>query len=146
MWQKLVTEIGITRSYSFMVYLVYRQPHDSTTSYNHKFKIFVRKLILFSFWVFFYKHSRFARLQGNGGTISLTFLYHFYPLHRHWNKCRAIDLKYYSDTAQKMKFSVKDFFSKCGQICRFLRIKKGVDGEILARKRWKAATATKCVL
>ena len=27
-----------------------------------------------------------------------------------------------SDTAQKMKFSIKDFFSKCDQICSFLRI------------------------
>ena len=25
-------------------------------------------------------------------------------------------------TAQKMKFSIKDFFSKCDQICSFLRI------------------------
>ena len=25
-------------------------------------------------------------------------------------------------TAQKMKFSIQNFFSKCGQICRFLRI------------------------
>ena len=28
----------------------------------------------------------------------------------------------WSDTAQKMKFSTKDFFSKCDQICNFLRI------------------------
>ena len=27
-----------------------------------------------------------------------------------------------NDTAQKMKFSIKDFFSKCDQIRRFLRI------------------------
>ena len=26
-----------------------------------------------------------------------------------------------TDTAQKMKFSIKDFFSKCDQICSFLR-------------------------
>ena len=26
-------------------------------------------------------------------------------------------------TAQKMKFSIKDFFGKCGQICSFLRIR-----------------------
>ena len=26
------------------------------------------------------------------------------------------------NTAQKMKFSIKDFFSKCNQICRILRI------------------------
>ena len=38
--------------------------------------------------------------------------------------CRKIPIsqkeKHY--TAQKMKFSIKDFFSKCGQIRRFLRI------------------------
>ena len=28
----------------------------------------------------------------------------------------------YSNTAQKMKFSIKDFFSKCDQIRSFLRI------------------------
>ena len=27
-----------------------------------------------------------------------------------------------ANTAQKMKFSIKDFFSKCDQICNFLRI------------------------
>ena len=27
-----------------------------------------------------------------------------------------------SNTAQKMKFSIKDFFNKCDQICSFLRI------------------------
>ena len=26
----------------------------------------------------------------------------------------------YSETAQKIKFSIKDFFSKCDQICRIL--------------------------
>ena len=30
--------------------------------------------------------------------------------------------KGYPRTAQKMKFSIKDFFSKCDQICSFLRI------------------------
>ena len=29
---------------------------------------------------------------------------------------------YFTDTTQKMKFSAKDFFSKCDQICRKLRI------------------------
>ena len=27
-----------------------------------------------------------------------------------------------SDSAQKKKFSIKDFFSKCNQICSFLQI------------------------
>ena len=31
-------------------------------------------------------------------------------------------ISYLTGTAQKMKFSIKDFFSKCDQICRKLRI------------------------
>ena len=39
-------------------------------------------------------------------------------------------------TAQKMKFSIKDFFSKCDQICSFLRIlthllKKSLMGNLI---------------
>ena len=39
-------------------------------------------------------------------------------------------------TAQKMKFSIKDFFSKCDQICSFLRIlthllKKSLTGNLI---------------
>ena len=33
-----------------------------------------------------------------------------------------VTLVHCSYTAQKMKFSVKDFFNKCDQICSFLRI------------------------
>ena len=35
---------------------------------------------------------------------------------------RAAASKYRPDTTQKMKFSIKDFFSKCDQIRSFLRI------------------------
>ena len=31
-------------------------------------------------------------------------------------------LAFVANTSQKMKFSIKDFFSKCNQICRKLRI------------------------
>ena len=37
-----------------------------------------------------------------------------------WLILKKLFLKFY--TAQKMKFSIKDFFSKCGQIRSFLRI------------------------
>ena len=37
--------------------------------------------VFFSFWVFFYEHSRFTGLQGKGKAISLTPLYYFHPLH-----------------------------------------------------------------
>ena len=37
----------------------------------------------FSIWVFFHEHSRFTGHQGKGETISLTLLYHIYPVYRH---------------------------------------------------------------
>ena len=36
--------------------------------------------------------------------------------------CNIYDPKFFSSTAQKMEFSIKDFFSKCDQISRKLRI------------------------
>ena len=42
----------------------------------------------------------------------------------------------FSDTAQKMKFSMKDFFSKCDQIRSFLRIFSG-GREWVHKKRMK---------
>ena len=47
--------------------------------------IFVEDLC-FSVWVFFHEHSRFTGLQGKQQGISLTPLYHFHPLHRHFIK------------------------------------------------------------
>ena len=35
---------------------------------------------------------------------------------------KTFAVAYDSETAQKMKFSIKDFFSKCDQISSFLRI------------------------
>ena len=35
---------------------------------------------------------------------------------------KMYELIFYSPTAQKMKFSIKDFFSKCDQISKKLRI------------------------
>ena len=37
-------------------------------------------------------------------------------------KLRVLKLKWFIYTEQKMKFSIKDFFSKCDQIHRTLRI------------------------
>ena len=48
------------------------------------------KLFYFSSWVFFHEHSRFTRQQGKREAISLTPLYHFYPLHRNLEISRAI--------------------------------------------------------
>ena len=48
--------------------------------------------------------------------------------HHHWQfrlfcyANRRLFGRDYYHTAQKMKFSIKDFFSKCDQICRKLRI------------------------
>ena len=48
---------------------------------------------LFSIWVFFHNHSRITGLQGKGERISLTHHYHFHPLHRHLDICRAITVE-----------------------------------------------------
>ena len=37
------------------------------------------------------------------------------------NECKHFSFENLLITAQKMKFSIKDFFSKCDQICRKLR-------------------------
>ena len=37
-------------------------------------------------------------------------------------KPKLLDNAFINSTAQKMKFSIKDFFNKCDQICSFLRI------------------------
>ena len=48
------------------------------------------------------------------------------PWRQHWNakhEFYSVMLsKYIYTTAQKMKFAIKDFFSKCDQIRSFLRI------------------------
>ena len=51
---------------------------------------------------------------------------HFHPLIKHSVALLEMHDLYFVwstyDTAQKMKFSIKDFFSKCDQIRRKLRI------------------------
>ena len=64
-------------------------------------------------------------------TISMTKLKHghinisvFLKLKNTCGSSEKIKIRYYEDffnTAQKMKFSIKDFFSKCDQIRRKLR-------------------------
>ena len=39
-----------------------------------------------------------------------------------YQKIRYLSLSLYVNTAQKLKFSIKDFFSNCDQIRNFLRI------------------------
>ena len=53
-------------------------------------KVFLKKGVFFSIWVFFHEHSRFTGQQGKGKGIYLTPLYHFHPLHRHLDISRAI--------------------------------------------------------
>ena len=45
------------------------------------------------------------------------FISYNFPIH--W---KMLYFHFFSDISQKMKFSMKDFFSKCDQIRRFLRI------------------------
>ena len=70
-------------------------------------RIFVRiqshQLVIHSDIVFFFflylgsfqEHSRFIGQQGKGEGIYLTPLYHFHPLHRHFNVSRAITAEIY---------------------------------------------------
>ena len=46
--------------------------------------------VFFSIWILFHEHSRITGLQGKGEGIPLTPHYHFHPLHRHLEICRAI--------------------------------------------------------
>ena len=47
-------------------------------------------LFFFSICVFFHEHTGFTGQQGKEKVISLTPLYHFYPLHRHLDISWAI--------------------------------------------------------
>ena len=61
------------------------------------------------YWpIYPYIHSWMAKLFS-------PFFYYIVAVCLFWNVCSTI-----SDAAQKMKFSVKDFFSKCEQIHSFL--------------------------
>ena len=51
---------------------------------------FVFVFVFFSICVFFHEHTGFTGQQGKEKVISLTPLYHFYPLHRHLDISRAI--------------------------------------------------------
>ena len=55
---------------------------------------------------------------------TLFFVFVFF-LHPFQIKDRVLDSKRYVYTAQKMKFSIQDFFSKCDQIHKYKAINKG---------------------
>ena len=48
------------------------------------FILFTILKYFFSTWDFFHEHSQFTGMQGKGKAISLTSLYYFHPLHRHF--------------------------------------------------------------
>ena len=54
------------------------------------FNFFFFFFFFFASLVFSHEHSRFKGQQGKGDAISLTPLYHFYPLHRHLDINHAI--------------------------------------------------------
>ena len=57
---------------------------------------------------------------GNGVLGSLQMIWNFFLLI--WQEIFSESLTQFMPTAQKMKFSIKDFFSKCDQIRSFLQI------------------------
>ena len=50
--------------------------------------------IIQSIWFFYCKHLRFTGQLGNGEATSLTTPYLFYPLHRHLDISRVIELTF----------------------------------------------------
>ena len=98
-------------------------------------KILMVESLFLGFW---YMHFYFIFLSGFSYTFTgqqrkgANHLYSFLPFplaHEQWNLYVQLLIWDDSDvflivslTAQKMKFSKEDFFSKCGQICRFLRV------------------------
>ena len=74
----------IPREKNLYVYL-----KDFTDFFNTDLAIIII-IIIFSIWFFFHEHSRITGLQGKGKGISITPHYHFHPLHRHLDICRAI--------------------------------------------------------
>ena len=59
-------------------------------AYNYFITGSLDLFFVFSIWVLFHEHSRFAGQQGKGEVISLTPLYQFHPLNRHLDISRAI--------------------------------------------------------
>ena len=66
--------------------------------------------LLISIWVFLYWHSRFTGQQGKGEAISLTTLYHFHPLHRHFNMMRVL-------TRGNSPLSITSSRTRIGNLC-----------------------------
>ena len=50
-------------------------------------------------------------------------MYHYSPIDLRTKRFNSPEMYFRANTAQKMKFSIKDFFSKCDQIRSFLRIR-----------------------
>ena len=55
-----------------------------------KFQPVLKIFFFYLFFFFFHEHLRFLGQQGKGEALSLTTLYHFYPLYRHLGISRVI--------------------------------------------------------
>ena len=79
-------------------------------------------LKMFSYWVEYKNKSELkniGKLRSQYGLNRIRMIVISWKIH-HWflSYTRGV----LSTTAQKMKLSIKDFFSKCNQICSFLKI------------------------
>ena len=83
------------------------------------------------------KRGRWIKFSSNNGLhfmfLGLYFSLRHQKSEKYLKKWPIIAVKWTSrtPTAQKMKFSIKDFFSKCDQICSFLRIRSHLQRKFL---------------
>ena len=62
----------------------------STNIRSRLLEVFLRKGVFFSIWVLFHELSQVTGLKGKGEGIPFTPHYHFHPLYRHLEICRAV--------------------------------------------------------
>ena len=70
------------------------------------------RIIFFSIWVFFHKHSQITGPQGWGKDISLSPHYHFHPFHGHLDISRAITAESSPLTSEPLVFEHKSLTTK----------------------------------
>ena len=95
-------------------------------------------VFFFLIWVFFHEHSRFKEQPGKVEAISLIPLYHFRPLHRHLDICRAITAE---SSVLHIAITTVIIFEKSYQIFFSPQVKRGL---IISNKLVYTSCLTSC--
>ena len=107
-------------TYIFATNFIEKAPSVSLKIYQRQFglinciiilKKFASLTVFSSILGFFHEHSRFTGQEVKGEAISLTFLYHFHPLHRHLDISRAITAE--SSHSQQSGLNREPLVSEC---------------------------------